>query len=129
MRDNGPPPKRLHVSRSANNGETWSMVRDSDIPNSGTLCDIVTLDNRYWVLINNDTETGRHRLTVSLSVDSGKTWTRSKSIADEESSRSHYSAIIVDEDGLFHISYSYFQENNRKTIKYSVFNEEWLKGD
>ncbi len=128
MRDNGFPPKRLHMSRSKDEGETWSPVRDSELHNSGTLCDIVTLDNGNWVLINNDTETGRHRLTVSLSEDGGETWPWNRSIADDESSRSHYPAIIVDEDGLFHVSYSYFQEDGHKTIKYSVFNEEWLRG-
>ena len=29
MRDNGPPPKRLHVSRSLDEGQTWSRVRHS----------------------------------------------------------------------------------------------------
>jgi predicted neuraminidase len=129
MRDNGFPPKRLHMSRSKDNGETWSMVRDSEIPNSGTLCDIVTLENGNWLLINNDTETGRHRLTVSLSEDEGKTWPWEKSIADDPATRSHYPAIIAGADGLFHVSYSYFQENNQKTIKYTVFNEEWLRGE
>jgi len=129
MRDNGPPPKRLHISRSADKGETWSLVQDSDIPNSGTLCDIVTLDNGDWILINNDTEVGRSRLTVSLSEDEGESWSFSRSIADDQATRSHYPAIIAGSDGLFHVSYSYFAEGNRKTIKYSVFNEEWLKSN
>ncbi len=128
MRDNGPPPKRLHVSRSADNGETWSLVQDSELHNSGTSCDIVTLENGNWVLINNDTETGRHRLTLSLSEDGGKTWPWNRSVEDDESARFHYPAIIVGEGGVFHITYSYFQENNRKSIKYAITNEEWIRG-
>jgi predicted neuraminidase len=58
MRDNGPPPKRLHVSRSSDQGQSWSPVRDTELPNSGTACDIVTLPNGHWVLVNNDTDTG-----------------------------------------------------------------------
>jgi predicted neuraminidase len=127
MRDNGPPPKRLHVSSSTDNGATWSPVRDSEIPNPGTLCDIVTLENGNWILINNDTEEGRQRLTVSLSEDEGKTWTWNKPLVDELTTRSHYPAIIVGNDGLLHVSYSYFQEDNKKSIKYSVFNEQWIK--
>jgi hypothetical protein len=38
--------------------QTWSPVRDSELPNSGTACDIVTLPNGHWVLVNNDTEPG-----------------------------------------------------------------------
>ncbi len=126
MRDNGFPPKRLHMSRSNDNGETWSLVQNSELPNSGTSCDIVTLSNGNWILINNDTETGRQRLTVSLSEDEGKTWLN-KTISEIENARSHYPALIVGQDGLFHTTYSFFQEDNRKTIKYAVFNEEWLR--
>jgi len=36
MRDNGPPPKRLMMSESKDQGQTWSPVRDSEIPNPGS---------------------------------------------------------------------------------------------
>lgn len=127
MRDNGPPPKRLHISSSMDNGETWSPVRDSEILNPGTLCDIVTLENGNWVMINNDTEEGRRRLAVMMSEDEGQTWPWIKYLADEVSSRSHYPAIILGKDGLFHVTYSYFREDNKKNIMYAVFNEKWMK--
>jgi predicted neuraminidase len=129
MRDNGFPPKRLHVSSSANNGESWSPVRDSEIPNPGTLCDIVTLKNGNWVLINNDTEEGRGRLTVMLSEDEGKTWPWVKRLADDSLTRSHYPALIAGKDGLLHVTWSFFQEDNRKNIRYAMFNETWIKSE
>ncbi|MBM3852559.1 MAG: neuraminidase (sialidase)-like protein, partial [Verrucomicrobia bacterium] len=112
---------------STDQGATWSAVRDSVLPNSGTACDIVTLPNGHWVLVNNDTETGRHRLTVSLSEDEGKTWRYHRRLADEPASRSHYPAIIAGADGRLHVSYSYFQEDGRKAIKHAVFNEAWIR--
>jgi predicted neuraminidase len=127
MRDNGAPPKRLHVSRSRDNGETWSMVQDSDLPTSGTACDIITLKNGNWILINNDTESGRHRLTVSLSEDEGRSWRYHKAIADDPSTRSHYPAIIVGADGMFHVSFSLFQADDKKTIVHAAFNEAWIR--
>jgi predicted neuraminidase len=127
MRDNGPAPKRLHLSRSNDQGQTWSPVRDSTLPNSGTACDLATLPNGHWVLVNNDTETGRHRLTLSLSEDEGKTWRHAKPLADEADTRSHYPAVIIGADGLIHVSYSYFQADNRKAIKHAVCNEAWLR--
>jgi predicted neuraminidase len=129
MRDNGFPPKRLHISRSNDQGETWSLVQDSEIPNPGTSCDIVNLPNGNWVLINNDTEEGRQRLTVSLSEDDGKSWPWSKPISDQVNTRSHYPAMIMDKNGLFHVAYSFFEDDGLKTIKYAVFDEEWLKGE
>lgn len=127
MRDNGPPPKRLHVSRSTDQGATWSPVRDTTLPNSGTACDIVTLPNGHWVLVNNDTETGRQRLTVSLSEDAGKTWRFHRVLADEPGTRSHYPAIVAGADGRLHVSYSSFQADERKAIKHAAFNVAWLR--
>jgi len=127
MRDNGPPPKRLQMSRSLDQGQTWSLVQDSELPNSGTACDVVTLPNGHWVLINNDTEVGRHRLTVSLSEDGGRTWAVHKALADEPAARSHYPALIVGADGRLHATFSYFAADGTKNIKYAVFDEAWIR--
>jgi len=127
MRDNGPPPKRLHVSRSRDEGQTWSQVQDSELPNSGTACDIITLTNGNWVLINNDTESGRHRLTVSLSEDGGKSWRYHKPLMDDMSIRSHYPAIITGADGWIHVSFSHFDADDKKSIKHASFNEAWIR--
>lgn len=128
MRDNGSLPKRLHISRSLDNGESWSSVRDTDIPNPGSAADIVTLENGNWILIYNDTEKGRHKLVVSLSEDEGKTWPWHKYLLSEEAPvRGHYPAIIEGKNGIIHVSYSYFLPENQKTIKYAQFTEEWIK--
>ena len=59
MRDNGPPPKRLHVSESSDRGETWSAVRDTDLPNPGSGAEVRALANGHWILLYNDLEEGR----------------------------------------------------------------------
>ncbi len=125
MRDNGPPPKRLHVSRSRDQGATWSPVRDSDLPNSGTACDVVTLPNGHWVLINNDTEEGRARLTVSRSEDEGRTWVH-RVLVHEPDARAHYPALIVGADGRLHATFSFFAADGTKTIKHAVFDVAWI---
>lgn len=134
MRDNGPPPKRLHVSRSTDDGETWSLVQDSQLPNPGSAADIMTLENGNWVLVYNDTESGRHSLAVSLSEDEGSTWPWTRRLEfdkSEEPVTGGYPAIIQGKKGNLHVTYSYqlSKKNNeeQKTIKYVTFNEEWIK--
>lgn len=137
MRDNGPPPQRLHVSHSADAGVTWSTVRDSELPNPGAGADVVTLANGHWVLAYNDTEDGRHSLAISLSTDEGRTWpyTRrlERDLRGSQATRSHYPSIVQGRDGALHVVYS-FHHNDRasapnKTIKYARFTEDWIKAD
>ena len=130
MRDNGSPPKRLHISRSEDSGKTWSAVRDSELPNPGSAADIVTLKNGNWILIYNDTEKGRNSLAAALSEDEGKTWPWHKAIVSEgQTIKAHYPAMIVGEEGLLYVSYSYFLNENQKTIMHAAFNEAWVKSE
>ena len=46
MRDNGPAPKRLMISRSSDRGDTWSAVEDSDLPNPGAGAEVTVLAER-----------------------------------------------------------------------------------
>ncbi|MCS6861034.1 MAG: exo-alpha-sialidase [Abditibacteriales bacterium] len=143
MRDNGPPPKRLLMSTSPDNGMTWSPVVDTDIPNPGSGAEVLRLRNGHWALVYNDTERGRHSLAISISDDEGKTWkwTRHLEYGDPNSpdtSHASYPSIIQAKDGTLHVSYSYtLNGRNVKTdaqgrpmrscIKYAHFNEEWVR--
>jgi predicted neuraminidase len=129
MRDNGPPPQRLHVSTSTDKGMTWSTVKDSELPNPGSGADIVTLRNGHWVLAYNDTEKGRHSLAVSLSTDEGKTWSHTRHLehsdSEEGAPTGAYPSIIQAADGSLHVVYSYHSRDG-KTIKHVRFTEAWL---
>jgi predicted neuraminidase len=145
MRDNGPAPKRLMISRSTDRGETWSTVADTDRPNPGSGAEVLVLANGNWALIYNDLERGRWSLAVSLSEDEGQTWRwtrhleRDPESADEQRlGQYHYPSIIQAADGTLHATYSYFaaaasvtpdRENRlpRKAIKHAHFNELWIR--
>lgn len=141
MRDNGPAPKRLHQSDSHDNGDTWSPVTDSELPNPGSGAEIISLRNGHWVLIYNDTTTGRNSLAVSISEDEGRTWKWKRHLEFDppgpEAGSYHYPSIIQSRDGSLHASYSYHLNRRdlakdaegqpaRKTIKHAHFNEEWV---
>lgn len=134
MRDNGPAPKRAHVSASKDEGLTWGPVVDSDLPNPGAGLEWIVLESGEWVIIYNDTEKGRHSLAVSISDDEGKTWkwTRHIEQAEPDHGSFHYPSITQAKDGTLHASYSYFGDQevygkNRKSIKHAHFNIEWVK--
>jgi hypothetical protein len=142
MRDNGPPPKRVLRSDSTDQAQTWSPVVDTDILNPGAGLEVITLASGRWLLINNDTEQGRHRLTVSLSDDEGETWKWNRALEfDEpgpEATTAAYPSIIQARDGLLHATYTYTlkgqkaepdSDGRRQTecIKHAEFNEEWIR--
>jgi predicted neuraminidase len=141
MRDNGPPPKRLHQSESHDRGETWSPVEDSDLPNPGSGAEIIRLSNGHWLLISNDTEKGRNSLAVQISPDEGKSWPWKRHLEYEtpgpEAGSFHYPSIIQARDGTLHASYSYHLAHRglpkdidgdpaAKSIKHAHFNEAWV---
>jgi predicted neuraminidase len=141
MRDNGPPPKRLQQAWSHDRGETWGDTTDSALLNPGSGSDLIHLRNGHWVLINNDTERGRHSLVVKISDDEGKSWKWQRHIeldpAGPEAGSYHYPSIIQARDGSLHASYSYHLNQRSlpkdldgdpasKTIKHAHFNEAWI---
>jgi predicted neuraminidase len=135
MRDNGPAPKKMHMSHSHDNGLTWETVRDSDLPNPGSGSDLVTLDNGHWVMAYNDTEQGRRSLAISISTDEGETWTYTRHLESESLNNgvevnASYPAIIQSQDGSIIVTYSYHYRNNPdgrdETIKYARFDETWI---
>jgi predicted neuraminidase len=135
LRDNGPPPKRMQVTTSSDGGYTWTIAKDTDIPNPGAGFDMTTLESGEWVMIYNETESGRHDLTVAISDDEGKNWKWKRKIEyddrGEHATAFHYPAIIQGSGGLIHTVYSLHYkdrgESAHKTIKYASFPVEWVK--
>lgn len=138
MRDNGPAPKRVHVSESRDRGETWSKVHDHPVlANPGSGLELMHMRDGDWVCIYNDKPDGRHSLAVSLSDDEGRTWkwTRHLESRNQGDGAFHYPSIIEGDDGNLHVSYSYFinrphnDEPVGKSIRYATFSKDWIKGE
>lgn len=125
MRNNGAGGKIL-ASESRDAGLSWSVAQLIAVPNPGSGLDAVRLQNGHWVLVCNDTNRGRSKLTLLLSDDEGETWKWSRLLEDHESGQYHYPAIIQGRDGRLHVVYSYFVEAG-KTMKYVRLHEDWIK--
>jgi BNR/Asp-box repeat. len=136
FRDGGPPPRRVMVSESTDRGHTWSRVRDTDLPDPGAGLEVLVLASGRWLLVNNDTESGRHSLAVTVSEDEGRTWTRKRHLEhDAPGPRAGwycYPSVLQARDGTIHVSYSYKPnagtnaEGRGESIKHVQFPEAWL---
>ncbi|MGI8745462.1 MAG: sialidase family protein [Bryobacteraceae bacterium] len=132
LRDNGPPPKRAHISYSKNDGVSWTPARDTEIPNPGTSLEVIRLSNDHWIAVYNDLEQGRYSLLAALSDDEGATWKWKRHLdgdpAKKINSQFHYPSVIQAKDGSIHITYSYFVPTG-KAIKHVRLNEDWILQD
>ena len=130
MRDNGPAPKRAHISISKDDGVSWSQARDTEILNPGTSLENIRLSNGHWIMVYNDLENGRYSLVAAISEDEGATWKYRRHLDGDPTkpinSQYHYPSVIQAKDGAVHVTYSYFTPAG-KSIKHVRFNEEWVK--
>lgn len=136
LRDNGPPPKRIHLSVSKDDGLSWTPGVDTDLPNPGASVEGMVLRDGSWVLVYNDTERARNSLVVALSDNEGRTWRWRRHLeldAREKGAGSfHYPSVLQARDGSLHVTYSFFRNDlpqgaPRKTIKHARFNLAWIK--
>jgi predicted neuraminidase len=120
MRDNGGAPKRIQTSTSRDGGSTWSLARDMDIPNPGSSVEAIALKSGQWIMVCNDTEKGRHRLSLYVSRDEGETWRLRQTLekAEAEQGSFSYPSVMQARDGSVHVTYSVHGGSAGKGIKH-----------
>jgi len=128
-RDSGPAPGRVQRAESKDEGQTWSITKDTDFPNPSSSLEVIVLEDGTWVMIHNDTVDGRHSLAVSQSDDEGNSWrwTRHLERGKRDESSFAYPSFIQTADGMLHATYTYKNGPGGKAIKHSTFNVEWIK--
>jgi len=130
LRDNGPAPKRALMSESADDGESWTTARDTDILNPGSSLEVVRLRNGHWIMVYNDLERNRYSLVAAISDDEGKTWPVRRHLEGrpdvQTADQYHYPSVMQARDDSIHVTYSYFTAAG-KSIKHARFNEDWVR--
>lgn len=116
-------------SWSNDNGETWSPLEKSNLPNNNSGTDALTLKNGLHVLVYNhvlppaDSPKGpRTPLNVSVS-DDGINWDAVLILEDSPISQYSYPAVIQTSDGLLHFAYTW----RRQKMKHVVVDPSQLK--
>lgn len=106
-------------SWSADNGETWTKLKPTTLPNPNSGSDAVTLNDGRQLLIYNPLKAGknwwegRSVLKLAISKD-GKNWENIYTLEDHHTGEYSYPAIIQAKNGIIHLSYT----SLRKKIKY-----------
>src|SRR5262245_3337254 len=130
LRDNGPAPKRALISESTDDGESWTIARDTDILNPGSSLEVVRLRNGHWIMVYNDLERSRSSLVAAISEDEGNTWPVRRHLEGrpevETPDQYHYPSVMQARDDAIHVTYSYFTASG-KSIKHARFNEAWVR--
>src|SRR5262249_38369094 len=131
MRREGPPPRRVQVSTSRDDGETWSTAVASDIPNPDSSLEVIGLQDGRWVMAYNDSEQldARSRLVLALSEDEGSTWKWRRAVEARPQGRFHYPSMIQSRDGRIQLTYTFQpQGEHARAIKHATLDPEWIKG-
>jgi alpha-L-fucosidase len=102
-------------SWSTDNGESWSKITKTNLPNPNSGTDAVTLRNSSHLLVYNPQQRGRNKLNVAQSKD-GINWKDIIVLENEPTGEFSYPAIIQSSNGNIHITYTH----QRKKIKHVV---------
>lgn len=117
-------------AESSDGGMTWTED-PIDIGNTGSSVAALGLKSGNWILAVNDGR-GRHRLTLHMSDDEGKTWRWKRRLEDLEPGMGTgaYPTLIQTADGTIHCTYSHHNPGGLggSTIKHARFNEAWVMG-
>jgi predicted neuraminidase len=122
---------RIYTAWSYDNGETWTKLEPTSLPNNNSGIDAVTLNDGRHLLVYNHLDLkknkgDRNKLNLAVS-DDGINWKAVTYLENDPSTESEYSypAIIQSSDGLVHITYTW----NRKLIKHVVVNPEKINSE
>ena len=127
MRDTGPKPGRVLISRSNDAGQHWLADEKLALPNPDSAIAGLRRPDGSLLLVFNDTESGRSSLALAVSRDQGQSWSTVKHFEQSIDAKGEFSYpyLIRSSNGTMHLLYTW----NRKRIRHIAFNDNWVDGD
>ena len=115
-------------TRSRDGGETWSSLRETELPNPNSGIEVVSLrDGRHLLIYNHigsgSTGWGRRGMLNLAISDDGENWKRVADLEQEKGAEFSYPAIIQTDDGMVHATYTW----KRQKVKHVVIDPSQLK--
>ena len=121
--------KQVTVSQTQNAGQSWQVAEDLPIANPNSAVAGLQLNNGVRILVLNNIETGRYRLTLFMSEPKSNQWQVVEVLEDDEAlpdqNRKEFSyPYLISVDGNdAHLVYTW----DRKKIRHRYFSGAWLK--
>ncbi|MBL6723503.1 MAG: exo-alpha-sialidase [Rubripirellula sp.] len=118
----------ISTTYSEDDGQTWSKMSATNLPNPNSGIDAVSLQDGRQLLIYNHLGSGssgwgrRGLLNLAISED-GLEWKKVATLEQEANAEFSYPAIIQAEDGKVHISYTW----KRQRIKHVTVNPNQIQ--
>jgi predicted neuraminidase len=117
-RDGGP----LLASWTTDGGQSWTAPAALDLPNPSAPVAALRLSDERLLMVFNDAPDRADTLTLALSDDQGRTWTRGAVLGSEGGGDLRYPMLAVLGDGRIALTYS---AGGKAGIVAHVFTESW----
>ncbi len=108
-------------STSTDQGDTWSRLMATDLPNPNAGIDLLRLQSGALALAFNNNDRRRTPLCVAIGGQN-EGFERMRTLEDERAEFS-YPTLLQASDGRIHLVYTC----RRRYIQHAVFSEEWLR--
>ena len=121
--------KQVPVSQTQNAGQSWQVAEDLPMANPNSALAGLQFNNGVRILVLNNIETGRYRLTLLMSDPKSNQWQVIEVLEDDEAlpdqNRKEFSyPYLISVDGNdAHLVYTW----DRKKIRHRYFSGAWLK--
>ena len=119
----------LYESRSSDGGQTWSAPVQSKLHGHNTPAALWRLDSRpnEIVAIWNNSPRDRFPLSVAISADRGKSWSRPRDVARSDKLQISYPGITQDTAGNFiAVWQEQLADGAGRAIRSARFNRAWV---
>lgn len=98
---------------SADEGQTWRVGLQDDIPNPGAAVALLKLESDRYALIFNNSRSDRTNLSIAFATDGGVFWAPPQVIIEGDGEYA-YPAATLDRAGVIHLVFS----QDRRTIEH-----------
>ena len=121
--------KQVPVSQTQNAGQSWQVAEDLPMANPNSAVAGLQFNNGVRILVLNNIETGRYRLSLFMSDPKSNQWQVIEVLEDDEAlpdqNRKEFSyPYLISVDGNdAHLVYTW----DRKKIRHRYFSGAWLK--